>query len=378
VATRSDAREKEEYCVHLKPLESRFRFVPGPPFGPNNLRNGWRSTTDLVNTIQDVRPDRVYFPCTEYLTQAAALRRMVTGSGEFARTPIEGHLNRGTYAYPSESLRDVIRFMITKQLALRSPWQITHLLDPWVYDSLRGSPTTTEFRVIPEPVEPLPQVSPDEARRILGIPLDGRYVAMIGGIQPNKGLDCLLSAFSRAKLESDDRVLLVGKMHNTMRTLVREHYGEMYRQGRIVCVDRYVTDHELDAGFIAADVVAVTHEKLIGSSGTLVRAAHAGTPLITTDYGWAGWATRTFDLGTTAHVADIDALCVALEFAFHTCASYQITEKGKRFCNFHTLANWKAHWVAGIGRDAGVPLGNLSERMDWNWAMKLVDPNYTG
>jgi glycosyltransferase involved in cell wall biosynthesis len=378
VATRSDAREKDEYRVHLSALEPRFRFVPGPLFLPNNLKNGWRTGTDFLNTIRESKPDRVYFPCTEYLTQAFALRCLVTGRRQFAGPPIEGHLNRGTYAYPSESMRDVIRGVVSKRLARRSPWQITHLLDPWVYDSLRGPKTTTEFRVIPEPVEPLPQVSREEARRILGAPLDGRYVAMIGGIRPNKGLDGLLAAFSRAKLAADDRMLLVGSMDDTIRKLVYEQYGALHRQGRIVCVDRYVTDHELDAGFIAANVVAVTHEKLIGSSGTLVRAAHAGTPLVTTNYGWAGWATRTFELGTTANVADIDALSAALENAFKTCTSYRISEKGERFCRFHTLANWKAHWVAGIGRDCGIPLGDLSGRLEWNWAMKAVDPNYTG
>jgi hypothetical protein len=83
-------------------------------------------------------------------------------------------------------------------------------------------------------------------------------------------------------------------------------------------------------------------------------------------------------LGTTAHIADLDELTAALERAFNTAASYRRSEKGERFCRFHTLANWKAHWVAGIGRDAGVPLGELSQPLPWRWAMQSVDPSYTG
>jgi glycosyltransferase involved in cell wall biosynthesis len=373
VASRTNARETAEWRVHLHPIESRFRFVPGPINLPNNLRNGWRTGTDLMNTTRELKPDRVYIPCTEYFTQAAALRCLVTGRKRFPSPPIEGHLNRGTYAYPSESLRDVIRSFVSRQLALRSPWQITHLLDPWVYDALKDGPARTEFRVIPEPVEPLPEVSRDEARRTLGVPLDGRYVAMIGGILKNKGLEGLLAAFSRAKLPADDRVLLVGKMDDAMRQLVHGQYGNLFSQGRIVCLDRYVTDHELDCGVVASDVVAITHERLIGSSGGLVRAAHAGRALLTTDYGWAGWATRSFELGTTVHVADINALSAALESAFHSSSNYRRTAKGDRFCRFHTLANWKAHWVAGIARDCGIAVGNLAEHTTWDWAMEGVN-----
>jgi glycosyltransferase involved in cell wall biosynthesis len=286
---------------------------------------------------------------------------------------VEGHLNRGTYAYPSESLRDYVRSRITRYLVLRSPWRIIHLLDPWMYDALKGRRTRTEFRIIPEPVEPMPELSRDDARRALKIPVDGRYVAMIGGLVPGKGLEGLLAAFSRARLAADDRILLVGKMSEAIRQLISQNYESLVRAGRLVYIDRYVSDFELDCGFVAADLVAVTHERLIGSSGTLVRAAHARRMLVTTDYGWAGWATRTFELGITANVSDVDILSGALEAAFNSSSTYERSKRGDRFCEFHRLANQKAHWVAGIGRDCGVALGKLAERMDWSAVMEGIE-----
>ena len=95
--------------------------------------------------------------------------------------------------------------------------------------------------------------------------------------------------------------------------------------------------------------------------------------MLTTDYGWAGWATSSFDLGITAHVANTEALSAALESAFQKSATYHRTPKGDRFCRFHTLANWKAHWVAGIARDCGIAVGNLAEQVSWDWAMEGVD-----
>jgi glycosyltransferase involved in cell wall biosynthesis len=374
VASRTDARASPEWAVHLKPIESRFRFVPGPIHLPNNLRNGWRTGSDLLNTIRELRPDRVYIPCTEYFTQAAALRCLVTGRRRFPGPPIEGHLNRGTYAYPSESLRDAVRSAISWRLALRSPWQITHLLDPWVWDELKGHGMPSDFRVIPEPVEPLPAISRDDALRTLGAPTDGRYLALVGGLTPNKGAEPLLLAFSQLKLAAEDRILLVGKMSKPIRELIDRDYAQLVKDRRLVTIDRYVSDFELGCGFIASDIVGVVHERLIGSSGALVRAAHAGRQLLTTSYGWAGWATKRFDLGRTVDVSDFEALKSTIADCFQNTTPYRRSEKGARFCKFHTLANWKAHWVAGIGRDGKIPLGTLADRVTWEWTMEGVDP----
>jgi hypothetical protein len=374
VASRADARESAEWRVHLEPIESEFRFVPGPIHLPNNLRNGWRTGTDLINTMRQERPDRVYIPCTEYFTQAAALRCLVTGRKRFPGPPIEGHLNRGTYAYPAESFRDVVRSAVARQLALRSPWQITHLLDPWVWDELKDHNAASDFRVIPEPVEPLPNISREDARRTLGAPVDGRYLSLIGGLTPNKGAEPLLQAFSQLNLSKDDRILLIGKVSKPIRDLIDRDYPQLVKDQRLVTIDRYVSDFELGCGFIASDVVAVVHERLIGSSGALVRAAHAQRALLTTSYGWAGWATERFDLGNTVDVSDLVALKSAVADCFKNTAPFHLSEKGERFCKFHTLANWKAHWVAGIGRDAGIPLGELADHVSWDWTMQGVNP----
>ena len=70
-----------------------------------------------METMRATKSDRVYITCTEYLTQAAALRCLVTGRKRFSGSPIEGHLNRGNYAYPYESLRDMVRFEVARRLA---------------------------------------------------------------------------------------------------------------------------------------------------------------------------------------------------------------------------------------------------------------------
>ena len=89
---------------------------------------------------------------------------------------------------------------------------MTHVFDPLRLRSLEPLPNKNAIRLIPEPVEPLPQLDRREARRVLGVPTDGRYLAFMGGVDPRKGVELFVSAFARAKLADHDRLLFVGRM----------------------------------------------------------------------------------------------------------------------------------------------------------------------
>jgi glycosyltransferase involved in cell wall biosynthesis len=197
---------------------------------------------------------------------------------------------------------------------------------------------------------------------------------MVGTLEPRKGIEELLSAFHRAKkLAADDRVLLVGRATPPIRDLLQTRYDQLIRQQRIIVVDRYVSDEELGAAFFAADVVAVTHPRQIGSSGTLVRAAAAERYLLTSDFGWVGWVTGLFQLGSAVHVYDVDALSAALAAALERSAGYRLSEAAVRFCRYHTVHNQKAHWVRQIGQQLELPLGTLASRLDWNSVLVAAD-----
>ena len=204
-----------------------------------------------------------------------------------------------------------------------------------------------------------------DARRLLAIPTDGRYVAMIGAMEPRKGIEELLGAFERASLAADDRVLLVGKMTPPIRELLRTQYDQLLRQQRVLVIDRYVSDEELGAAFFAADVIAVTHPRQIGSSGTLVRAAAAERYLLTSDFGWVGWVTQQFQLGASVSITDADALVAEIEIALQRSANYRRTEAADRFCKYHTVENQKAHWLRELGDELGLNPGANADRLDW-------------
>jgi hypothetical protein len=74
------------------------------------------------------------------------------------------------------------------------------LLDPWILRGL-GVADESRFRLIPEPVEQRVPMDRREARRLLAIPVDGRYVAMIGALEPRKGIEELLAAVTTDSFE---------------------------------------------------------------------------------------------------------------------------------------------------------------------------------
>jgi glycosyltransferase involved in cell wall biosynthesis len=364
----SDARERAEFRVHLEPLESHVELLPRlNPRQGNQLSVRRERARELLESIADLRADWVYVPYADGITQAATIERLLYGSRRFHQAPIEALLMRGRYAYPARSARDRIMAAVNRWLTLRNPWHVTHLVDPWVYEALDLPSTDRRFRLIPEAVEERNPIDRTEARRRLKIPTVGRYVAMVGALEPHKGIEELLAAFVHAKLTSDDRVLLVGKMAPQIRELLENRFDELVRRGQIVTVDRYVTDEELGAAFYAADVVAVTHPRQTGSSGTLVRAAAAERILLTSNFGWVRWVTELFELGISVDASNEKLLAAALERAMQRSCAYRRSVKADRFCRFHTISNQKAHWVQTIGSEHGVPLGSLAERIDWKW-----------
>jgi glycosyltransferase involved in cell wall biosynthesis len=368
LALQSDAPERDEYKVHLGPLESHFQLR----HDLNPVQRGGYSFVaqridELLGAISREQPDWVYVPYADMMTQAAAVRSLLHGSRDFRATPIEGQVMRGRYAYPAGSLRAAVGSSASRWLTQRSPWRVTHLLDTWVYNNLQGTGSGTEFRLIPEPVEPLPQVDRLEARRLLGIPMDGRYVATTGLMEPRKGIDLLLAAFARAKVQQDDRLLLVGRMHQAIRDLISRDYQSLLSAGRIVIVDRYVSDFELGCGFMAGDVLVTPHPAQVGSSGTLVRTAAAQRPIIASNFGWVGWVTQKFELGAAVDVTDPIAFAAAIESALNSTTAWRRSEKAERFCRYHTVKNQKAHWLVSLSRNRNLALGDLANRIDWSW-----------
>ncbi len=214
LCTSEAAPGSAEYAVHLAPIAQRFRLDASCPRpGVGALRKASLMMGNLVRTIRQHKPDHVYIPYADGLTQLVVACGSVGWQGIPASIETEGLMLRGGMPHPELGLRGALQFQFVCTLLRRAPWTVAHFLDPTLYALVLRSAVglAHRSRPMPEPVEPMPTVDKQTARRCLGIPEDGRYIGCCGAMDERKGIDLLLRAFAAARLKSDDRLLLAGR-----------------------------------------------------------------------------------------------------------------------------------------------------------------------
>jgi glycosyltransferase involved in cell wall biosynthesis len=174
--------------------------------------------------------------------------------------------------------------------------------------------------VVPHGVPDLSAVDRAQARSELG--LDGaQLILTFGLLGPSKNVELVLEALHRiADRVPDATIAVVGATHPE----VRRQSGERYRDGllelvhrlgladRVRFVDRYLTDAELAAWLVAADVFVTPYRDAQQmSSGTLAYALAAGTAVISTPYAHASELLQD-GRGLLVPFEDPDALARAL------------------------------------------------------------------
>jgi glycosyltransferase involved in cell wall biosynthesis len=252
-----------------------------------------------------------------------------------------------------------------------------HHLDPLAYGRL--SEMSPGFfgrsRLMPDPVVPPLQASRQEARRRLGVPEDGRYVGSVGASDGRKGIDRLIRAFATAPLRPDDRLLLVGPVAAPVAGMLRTEFASLVRQRRIIAIDRYVTDEELDAGVLAMDLVCTPYPRHIGSASIVIRAAVADRPVLASNFGWMGFVVPRFSLGVTCDVGDSVRFPDVLASALDDAERFQPAPAARRFVRYHSVENFAACWTQRLRERMGLP--SAEQTVAWEWALGEED-NSTG
>ncbi len=210
-------------------------------------------------------------------------------------------------------------------------------LDPFAQQYAEVKWLTTKYITIPDPIGPEPDAPMSyfaPRKRVQ----DSRLIFLLcGELSRRKGVLVVLRAL--AALEPDHqrrvRLRLVGAIHGAERDLVLaglKNAREVESPAGLLLDldDRFVSDEELDNHIADADVVLALYERSYGSSGTLIRAAAFGRPLIATDEGFVGHCVRVHRLGAPVNVHDIDAVAEAFRKFIVTGVVKGFDEKSAR------------------------------------------------
>lgn len=152
------------------------------------------------------------------------------------------------------------------------------------------------FMLLPDPPPPAPEPSSQmlDAARMDG---GSSSFLLVGRQSQRKGFADIQAMFERHStvLPDEARFVLCGQLEPEMEG-ARKFIAS--RKDRIVHIDRYLSEEEIRARYLAADYVVLPYTPgFTGSSGVLASAASAGKPVIATDHGLIGHRILAHRLG---------------------------------------------------------------------------------
>ena len=136
---------------------------------------------------------------------------------------------------------------------------------------------------------PQTNLTPDEAKRRLGIRQDEKAVLFFGRITPYKGLEILVEAFQKGlPPEGNYRLMIAGRPEEATEASywfpIREALREGVQKGRVLLRAEHIPDEETELYFKAADVLVLPYRDIY-QSGILFLGYSFGLPALAANVG---------------------------------------------------------------------------------------------
>lgn len=383
LVTSSQAVRSEEFASHLGDLMDSIHISPLDTFstrgGGQSIRvNGPSGLYGLVRSLEVglrmIHPDHVFVPFGNPLAFLGSFPNRVGSWLKRHRVETDLVLLSGKYAYPQHGWLAKTRELFALSILERGPWARIHHIVPHAAQAMKSfSPRlAAKTSLLPDPVEMPPNMNKAQARAMLGIPQLGRVLSLAGLIEARKGVKELLAAFESVvpRLRGNDRLLLAGKATSEIRELMRSRYSALEAQGRIIFVNRHLSNEELWAACIGADVVCTPYPQHRFSASIVIRAARVGVPVLANAIGWMEQTVQRFGLGTTCDTLNPSVFAENILTCLDASSSFRLSPCGKRFIAFHTPENFATRLTCRVAQRIGCsdPYRQVC------WDDELVDP----
>ena len=349
------ASQSNEFSVHLSDIENLFTLDCG--YGINRLENEislWKTTEHIIDSCKLHKPDHVYIPTANGILQYLGVKRFFGLGRHLKNIEFEAMLMSGGIFH---GWGDKLFGTLWRYFTKCTNCHVIHVLYPLQKDVYKTKQLkiAKEISLTPEPVETTSAYSTETARKKLGIPVEGAYIVEAGVIDKRKGADYLLQAFSKIDTDQDIKLLLAGKVSEDLKVLLDKQYKEMIDKKRLIVLDHYLSDEQFTSAFLAATIFCLPYRHIERSSGIAVRAASFGRPMLTSNTGWLGRVIPKYQLGNTCDVTDPIEFSKNILHSLDEANDYKLTQGGKFFTSFHTIGNFRAHWMKRVRQRMGLP-----------------------
>jgi glycosyltransferase involved in cell wall biosynthesis len=373
VAMTRAAIDSERFKTQLGAVAAlpRVRFEASVPRADPALP--WRERMQLLLNLKaavaEARPDYLLVPSADAQTLAMGAFGHVGISILPRELPSEATFHNG-YGPAIRNRKQAVKELIYRAGYSGCTWSHLNFVNFLYFEHAARERRSwiDRARLVADPVPRAPRLDRVAARRLLGIPEQGRYLGLLGGLDQRKALPELLAAFRAAALGAQDRLLLGGRLDDGFRRLIDSDYQDLVRSDRLVLIDRFLTDDELLQGFGALDLVCATYRDFPGLASLMLKGLAAGRPVLAQNFGWSEALINRFAIGHTVDIYQIQEFAKTLRTALEVSGDYVETEAVRRLLSFHEPANFTAtmseHLRCLTGKAA------THEIKTWDWVLE--------
>jgi glycosyltransferase involved in cell wall biosynthesis len=340
---------------------------PGLPAGQR-----WQLLKNLQRSVSETRPDYLMVPSADSQNLALAALGSL-GVSAFPRDlQTEATFHCG-YLTPAKTRRQAAKEFVYRLTHRGSTWTHLNFVNAFYLEQAISARRgwVGRAQIVADPIPRTRRLDAPAARRLLGIPEDGRYLGFLGGLDQRKAVPELLAAFRTASLGAKDRLLLGGLLDESFRRLIHDHYQDLIAAGRLVLIDRYLSTDELLRGFGALDVVCAVYRDFPGLSSLMLKGLAAGRPVIAGDMGWPGQLVERFGIGHTVNIHRREEFAATLAVALESSGNYAETEAVRRLLQFHDPSNFAAGMTERLRTLTGKP--KVREVATWEWVTEALE-----
>lgn len=281
VTISQEHRTSDSFTDQLVRFEGPVAFDPAVPrLGSTRGGPGYTVTGALLRAVARCRPD--FLVCTSANQGAATLALTARlHPAPWRRMWSIAVLHNG---FPNgvRGMDEFVRDGIHRFSRANAPFDELMFVNPLLFQTVAAQLRRSKRRVslLPDPVDRREPVERGLARASLLMPVGGRYVGCVGRTDARKRIPELLAAFRETSRGPMERLLLAGRLWASHRSLIERQYSDLLRSERLLLIDRYLAECEMDAAYGACDAVVVAQYPTSELSGSLLAAIAAGKPVI--------------------------------------------------------------------------------------------------
>lgn len=321
--------------------------------GGGALGSAARRLRDLRRGIARLRPDHVIVMYADGVWQVGAIANLIGRRLAPRHVPVEAWLWRGGFVYEDAPRSAAIKRWLFDRVLRAGLFDAMHIDDDLLlhYAEGRRSARGVRLKLSPNPVKPGELESPEDARLALGLPTEGRLVALLAMIDRRKGADLLLDALLRLREQgrTDLAVVMAGPLHEEIRTLTKASpYRDLIDAGALIVHDRFLSPEEMFRYACACDLMTAPYPNHAGRSSLIIWAAAAGRPTLGAERGCIGHVIRHERLGWVEDPRDAAAFADAMERALEAPWTAEDAQRARRYADRHSLEAFRQQGSAGV------------------------------